>query len=120
MRRQQTGLSILAWLVVLIVVGSIALLTVRLAPHYIDYRTLVSIIDGLPASSVHTMSKGEIRDTMLKRMKINNIRDLDVRDILEIDRKRDGTALILHYERREPLVYNVDLVVTFDRRFEFH
>ena len=119
MRRHQTGLSILAWLVVLIIIGSIAVLTVRLAPHYIDYHTLISIIEGLPANSVHTMSKGEIRDTMLKRMKINNIRDLDVRTILEIDRKRDGTALVLRYERREPLVYNVDLIVTFDRRFEF-
>jgi hypothetical protein len=119
MSRYQGGLSTLGWLVVLMVIGVVAMLTVRLAPHYIDFQTIVSIVDGLPKESVHTMSKTEIRDTMLKRMKINNIRDLDARSIIEIDRKRDGTTLIVHYERRESLVYNVDLLLTFDRRFSF-
>ncbi len=118
MRRYQSGLSLLAWLFIVLAVGTIAMVTVRLAPHYIDFQTLVTIVEGLPAN-VHTMSKADIRDTMLKRMKINNIRDLNVRDILEIDRKRDGTTLVIHYERREPLVYNVDLVLKFDRRFDF-
>lgn len=119
MRRYQSGLSVMAWLLVLMGIGAVAMLTVRLAPHYIDFQTLVTVVEGLPSQSVHTMSKTEIREIMLKRMKINNIRDLDVRTILEIDRKRDGTTLILHYERRESLVYNVDLVLTFDRRFPF-
>jgi hypothetical protein len=119
MRRHQRGVSILGWLVIIILVGAVAMLIVRLAPHYIDYQTLVSVIEGLPANSVHSMSKTEIRESVLKRMLINNIRDLNVRDILEIDRKRDGTALILNYERREHLVYNIDIVLTFSRRFDY-
>ena len=73
----------------------------------------------LPADRVHTMSKAEIREALKKRFLINNIRDLQVRDIIEIDRKRETTYLVLSYEVRESLAFNIDLVISFDRRTEY-
>jgi len=118
-RRRQRGISILGWLVILVIIGSVASVAIRIIPHYIDFGTIVNLVEALPRDQVHTMDKAAIRESLLKRFLINNIRDLNVRDVIEIDRKREGTTLIVHYERREHIVYNIDLVLTFDRRFEF-
>jgi len=118
-RQRQRGVSIIGWLAILLLIGSAAMLVVRLAPHYIDFETIVSIVNALPANEVHTMDKATIRESLLKRFLINNIRDLNVNKVVDIDRRRETTVLTVHYERREHLVYNVDLVLTFYRQFEF-
>jgi len=109
----------LGWLLVLVMIGSVAMLAIRIIPHYIDFYTIVNLVEALPPDKVHTMDKTEIRESLLKRFLINNIRDLNVREVIEIDRKREGTTLIVHYERREHIVYNVDILLTFERRFAF-
>jgi hypothetical protein len=50
---------------------------------------------------------------------INNLRDFKIRDIIEIERSRDGTVLKLSYERREHLFLNIDVVIKFNDRFEY-
>lgn len=80
---------------------------------------MLTIFEALPAERVHAMSRGEIMEALQKRFRINNIRGLELRDIIEIDRQRDGTVILLHYEIREPLAGNVDLVITFDDRFDY-
>ncbi len=119
MRSKQRGVSFLSWALILGLVSIAALLAVRLIPPYIDYRTIVTLIEALPNQSVHTMSKLEVRDALQKRFLINNIRDLKVNDVVEIQKKREGTILRLHYEVRDHLLYNVYVVVAFDRSFNY-
>jgi predicted lipid carrier protein YhbT len=118
-KSKQRGASFLGWLVIVAAIAGVAVLGLRLIPHYIDYRTILSVVDALPADKVHTMSKAEIREALKKRFLINNIRDLKVREVIEIDRKRAVTLLVLNYEVREHLAFNVDLVIFFDRRIEY-
>ncbi len=120
MRSKQGGASFLSWILIAAVVSGIGLFAARVVPAYVDYRTIISLIDALPADKVHTMTKGEIREALSKRFLINNIRDLNVNDVVQIDRKRAGTTLELKYEVRQPLVSNIFVVVAFDRSFEFH
>ena len=117
--KRQAGISIVAVLLLVALVGAVGTLSVRLIPHYIDYGTIISLVEELPPDAVHKMGATEIRTSLQKRFLINNIRDLDPAQILKIDRKRDGTTLILDYERREPLVYNVDLILVFHREFHY-
>ena len=118
-RFYERGVSIMAALLLVALIGAVGTLSVRLIPHYIDYGTIVSLIEELPPDSVHKMAASEIRGSMQKRFLINNIRDLDPGKIMKIERKRDGTTLIIDYERREPLVYNVDLILVFHREFHY-
>jgi hypothetical protein len=119
MKSKQGGASFLSWIVIAAMVSAIGLIAARIAPAYVDYRTITTLIEALPADKVHLMSKGEIYDALNKRFLINNIRDLDVTKVVTIDRKRDGTALLLNYEVRQPLLYNIAIVVAFDKRFDF-
>ncbi len=119
MKSKQGGASFLSWIVIAAMVSAIGLIGARIVPAYVDYRTITTLIEALPADKVHVMSKGEIYDALSKRFLINNIRDLDVTKVVAIERKRDGTALVLNYEVRQPLLYNISIVVSFNRRFDF-
>ena len=118
-RRRQRGLTAIGGLAVLLLIVSGVTLTLKLAPHYIDYYTLQSVLDGLPADNVRTMSRSSLHDMLEKRFKINNLRDFEISDIITLDRSRDGTVLLLKYERREHLLFNVDVVLTFEKRYEY-
>jgi hypothetical protein len=116
---QQNGASFLSWILIAAMVSALGLIAARLAPAYVDYRTICTLIDALPVDKVHTMTKAEIREALQKRMLINNIRDLDVNQIIDVEHKREHTVLSLKYEVRQPLIYNISLVVAFDRQFDY-
>ena len=112
-------MSMLGLVFVVMIVASAVTLALRLGPHYIDFRTIDSVMQGLPATQIHQMSKSEIREMLLKRYKINNIRDLNLREVVAIERKKDQTDIVVDYEIREPLVYNVDALLTFSETYSY-
>lgn len=119
MPRKQTGLSFIGWLLVIGAIASGVTLILKLGPHYIDYYTMKSVIEGLPSDRVHDMSRSELKETLEKRFKVNNLRDFKVSDVVKVERLRDGTNLLLEYERREHLFLNVDVVLTFSERYQY-
>lgn len=117
--RRQRGLSAMGALLVLILLVAGVTVTLKLAPHYIDFYTVQSVIEGLPEKDVRTMPRAALTDNLKKRFKINNLRDFDIRDIITLDRSREGTVLEVSYERREHLFLNIDVVISFHKRYEY-
>lgn len=117
--RRQRGMAMIQWLVLILIVGGTATMAIRTVPHYIDFYTMVSVVEALPKDRVHVMSKQKIRESLKKRFKINNIREFDLTKIVAIERKRGVTAVTLEYEIREHLFYNVDVVLSFNQRFDY-
>ena len=116
--RKQRGASALGMLVGVSALVACVTLLLKLGPHYIDWQTMKSVFDGLP-KNVNTMSKDEIKVALSKRFRVNSLRDFDLKEILTIDRQKTGTVLIVHYEVREPIIGNVDAVLTFGERYEY-
>ncbi|PTU80668.1 DUF4845 domain-containing protein [Pseudomonas indoloxydans] len=116
--RSQQGLSILGWLMVLAVVAFFASTAFKVMPHYLDYMSLEKIITSVEtdkASDVRTV--GEFYNHVSKGMQVNNIRDLNMRDALQVKVENNEFLVHLKYEKREPLIENLDLVVNFDKEF---
>ncbi|MEJ2087347.1 MAG: DUF4845 domain-containing protein [Gammaproteobacteria bacterium] len=116
----QRGLSAIGLLASIAGLAAVVTLLLRLGPHSIDWQAMKSIFNGLPAALVHTMSKEDIRESLKKRFKVNSLRDFDLRDILTIDRQKTGTTLSVQYEKREHIVGNVDVVLSFSGQYEYH
>ena len=116
---RQRGMALVQWMFLILIIGGIATAAIRTVPHYIDFYTMVSVVEALPDEQVHTMSKKNIRDSLRKRFKVNNIRDLDPAKVVAIDRKKGATELTLNYEVREHLFYNIDVVLSFNKRFNY-
>jgi len=116
--RSQQGLSILGWLVVLAVVAFFASTAFKVMPHYLDYMSLEKIITSVDtdkASDVRTV--GDFYNHVSKGMQVNNIRDLNMREAMQVKVENNEFLVHLKYEKREPLIENLDLVVNFDKEF---
>ncbi len=118
-RSKQRGISVMGGLAGVVLIAASVTTALRIGPHYIDFRTIQSIMDALPTAEVHKMDKGAIRELLRKRFRINNIRDFRVQDILSIERTKVSTVVVIDYEVRENLLFNADIVVMFEDQYEY-
>ena len=118
-RSMQRGMSAIAVVASIAAVVSLVVLTLRLAPHYIDFRTLQAVMDDLPGAQIHEMDKRTILDTLKKRFKINNLRSFRARDVMSIDRSKTDTKILIAYEIREPLIGNAEIVLVFSETYSY-
>ena len=116
---RQRGLSGVGLLGGLLLGVAVVTLVLRLGPHYMSWRTMQTVFDQLPADQVHTMKKEDIRKSLTKRFRVNYLRDFDLREIVTIDREKTETTLTVSYEKREPIVANVDAVLTFSEQYRY-
>ena len=76
-------------------------------------------MDSLPANEVHGMDNRSVRELMQKRFLINNIRDMTVREIVTFDRSKKATQIIIEYEKREHIAFNIDVVLRFTESYNY-
>ena len=89
----------------------------QLVPLYMDHNTMGTIMEKISQENgMALQSDSAIRETMTKRLRMNNIREFDLKEYLSTDRSKRGTQLVLHYEERIHLVANLDLIATFDKQ----
>lgn len=119
MKRQQ-GLGLISWIVVIAVFSVIITLGIRIVPVYMDYFSVKDILGDLQKSSgSRVMPKREIRLQLHKRFRTNNLWDLKADEVVKIIKDKDrGLVFHLKYEIREPVVGNIDVIISFDEMIE--
>ena len=114
----QKGLSLLGWLMGLAVIAFLASTAFKVIPHYLDYLSLEKIIASPETDkAAGIQSVGDFYGHVGKGMQVNGIRDLDLRQALTVKVENQYFHARLQYEKREPLISNLDLVVRFDKEF---
>ncbi len=117
--RRQAGLSFFGWLMVLAVAGFAVSVGLKLVPHYLDYNTIVRIVEGVSPEVWRGSSKKKMHETIDKGLKVNNIRTLKSADVLQIDRAQSVTKVNVDYEIRENLFSNLDVVLVFKKDYQY-
>ncbi len=116
--RSQQGLSILGWLVTLAVVAFFVSTAFKVLPHYLDYMSMEKIITSVETDkALEVRTVGDFYNHLSRGMQVNNIRDLNLRDAVKVSLENNEFRVHLKYEKREPLIENLDLVVNFDKEF---
>jgi phosphorylcholine metabolism protein LicD len=114
----QKGMSILSWLMVLALVAFFASAAFKVLPHYFDYMSMEKLITSVETDkATNIRSINEFYSHVSKGMQINSIRDLNLQDALKVKVENNEFRAHLKYEKREPLIENIDLVVRFDKEF---
>lgn len=116
--KKQQGMTLVSWAAVLAIVGFVGSAVFKMLPHYLDYMSIDKAILSVETDAARSVDN--VRDfySMLnKSMQVNGIRDLRLEDALTAT--QDGQQLLVHlnYERREPLVKNLDLVARFNKEY---
>ena len=111
-------MSVLGIMVLLAVVAFFVSAGLKMLPHYLDNNALTGIIKKIEtdkAADVRTVP--DFYEYVAKGMTINAIRDLDLESALEVKLVDNEFRAHLKYEKREPLIQNLDLVARFDKEF---
>lgn len=111
----QRGMTGFGWLVVLALIAFFALLTLRLAPVYLDYYKVVSSLKSLKQEPNLTQkTPAEIMDLLSRRFDVNSINDVTRKDI-HIEKSGGVLTVGVKYQVRVPIMGNVDALVSFNR-----
>ena len=113
----QRGISMIGWAVILLVVVVLGTAAFRMVPAYMENNTIgTSIRSLMQDSKTALMSPREVRDALSKRFTINQVNVIKVDD-LGISKEGGILKVSTDYEVREPLFYNVSIVMTFKEDF---
>ncbi|QQD19216.1 DUF4845 domain-containing protein [Spongiibacter nanhainus] len=114
MRHTQRGIGMLSLFVLIAVVSLLGTVTIRLAPVYLDYWGLTRVIEGVVKEHNGTdASPVQVRSTLSRHFVTNRVEAVSIRD-LKISVVDDNVVIDASYEKRVPLIFNVDAVVKFE------
>ncbi len=114
--RNDSGLTLIGFLIVLSVALFFAYAGMRVVPMYLEYHALGNAMDLLandPNSSKLPPSKikNKIQMSLWASYASNNIKNEHMR----ISKKSDGVNVRVKYEVRKPFLGNIDIIGKFDR-----
>lgn len=118
--RKQKGMSFFGWLAVLVLAGFFASAAAKLIPHYMDNNSIekaIMAVETDKAVGEKIVTVADFYSHIDKSMQINSIRDVTLADILTVTKNNNDFIAHLKYEKREPLIKNIDVVVSFDKEY---
>ncbi|NJN46446.1 MAG: DUF4845 domain-containing protein [Candidatus Competibacteraceae bacterium] len=112
--RRQRGITMIAVVLILIMISFAALIGMRIIPIYLEYASIVSILDDVQQNANAKMSRAQIDKTIQARFDIDYVTVVTLKDI-KMKRERGNIILELIYEDRRPLIGNLDIVAKFEK-----
>lgn len=115
--KKQSGLTLMSFLIVLVVVGFFIFIGMKLFPVYNEYWSVSTDMKGLAAEpGVKQLSPEQVRDRLFRRFDISYVDSVKPQNV-KITRQ-NGYQLNVAYEVRRNLMYNLDFVAVFDKTVE--
>ncbi|MCG6939783.1 MAG: DUF4845 domain-containing protein [Thiohalocapsa sp.] len=114
LRRRQRGLSFTSAVFGLLLVVFFGTIAITMLPSYAGFWQVRSIMNGLQ-DRPDIIAKGPrgITSSLGTLLSVNGIRDLHARDF-KLEREQGGYKLMLDYDVRKHLFFNVDVVMAFN------
>jgi len=114
----QRGFSKFGLLMMLVLLVSGLTFGLKILPVYLDHNFVKGVAEELIADGrAANLTQGEIREEIANGLRVNNVRDFNLNSVT-LERENAEPVLVIEYERRVPLVANIDVVISFDDRIE--
>ncbi len=114
MKRTQSGITLLGFVIVLAVVGLFAYVGMKLFPMYSEYYSVKTAMKGLSNEpGIASSDPRRIRDLFFRRLYISYAENVKEEHV-KVTRVDEGWRMDVSYEVRKPLIANLDVVGKFD------
>lgn len=122
MQRNQKGITLMSFIIVLAVLGFFGLITMKLFPMYSEYNNLKSAVNELakqPNSA--SMTLAQVQADLSRRFNIAYVESVDLKQDVKIVRGPGRTSqLTVAYEVRRPMFFNLDVVGVFNHTVDLN
>ncbi|WP_444893231.1 DUF4845 domain-containing protein [Microbulbifer sp. TRSA001] len=116
--QHQRGMSYWGWLLVIAVIGFALTCASKMAPAYVDARYVTEGLKSLGENpNLENMTTGQIKKELSRFFLVNNVRGEPTKSV-KVVRGAKGTVVSIDYELRQPLMYNVDVVMKFNKQLD--
>jgi len=114
----QRGLTMISIVFILGLIAFFTLLVLKIGPIYMDHSKVVNALEALKKTpDVEHKSKQEIHSILGKRFDMNYVDHIENEDIT-ITKHPGYLKVEIAYERVEPIVGNLSVLVDFDNTIE--
>lgn len=117
-KTKQAGASFISILAFLVLLGFSLNFIVRIFSLHWDDRILTSILVDLPEVIDRDTSVKEVRKLLENRLDINRLRSIPTNELV-ITKNKGRIKLIWQYERRDHVMSNVDIALTFNHEYSY-
>jgi hypothetical protein len=114
--KKQRGMTGIGWLIVLALIGFFVLLTLRMAPSYMEYYKIVSSLESLESEDAFSSAQ-EIRNLLERRFDISYVDSITFRDV-KIRSAGSHWLVTASYDSRKHIFGNVDVVMNFEKQVQ--
>ena len=117
MKTRQSGVTLIGFLLILLVVGFFGYMAMKLVPAYTEYGGVVKAMNGIASSGTGGKSLDEIRRELLRQMDFQYVDDATVKPTdIAISRDNGGTNVLhIAYDKDIPFMYNIDFLLHFEK-----
>jgi hypothetical protein len=113
MKRTQSGITLIGFILVLAVVGIFVFLGMKVIPMYSEYYSVKSALKGLSEEDgIANEDPAKIQDLFFRRLYISYSENVKPEHV-KIKRIDNGWQMDVNYEVRKPMIYNLDVVGKF-------
>ena len=116
MKSKQSGITLIGFLVVLIVVGFFGFMAMKLIPAYTEFMGVNKAMNDIATGSMEGKTLDDVRRDLMKKMDFQYVDDATIKP-KDITIKREGNAaqLSVTYDKRVPFMYNIDFLLHFEK-----
>jgi len=117
MQRRVMGITLIGFVIVLIVVGFFGYVAMRLIPVYTEYFGVVKAMEQERAEpGAASKSLDQVRRDLSFKFSTQYVDESNVPpQAISLKREAGASTMRVAYERRVPFMYNVELLVSFDK-----
>jgi Domain of unknown function (DUF4845) len=115
MRKQQRGVTMIGWLILLTPIAIVFYAGIRVSPLYLNYMKVVHSLDAIASEATNEGQTADgLRSSLGKHFQIESVDYPDIKDV-KITRVDSVWQLEANYDDQSPLFANIAILITFDK-----
>jgi Tfp pilus assembly major pilin PilA len=119
--KNQRGMTLIGWVIVLALIAFFATLVMRLLPMYQEYYGVLQVMSSMEEElKNNNLSKNQVEILLYKKFDTGYIKSVK-RDNIELLRGKNSayiTKVVIDYEVRKPFIAHIDLVGHFKTQID--
>jgi hypothetical protein len=117
MKQSQRGITFIGFVVVLCIGGFFAYVAMKLVPVYTEYMGVAKSMNQLLTEpGIANKEVGEIRQLLSTKFSIQYVDETTIPpQNIQLKKQSGAASLRVFYDKRVDFIYNVDLLVSFDK-----
>ncbi len=117
MKSKQSGVTLIGFLIIMVVVGFFAFMAMKLLPSYSEYMGVAKAMNQIATSGTSGKTLDELRRELMFKMNFQYVDDSTIKpkDITIVRSAGGANQLRVAYDKQIPFIYNISFLLHFEK-----